>query len=191
MLSGSTVSEPIKDVLDIPNFRELGWALEYYQWIFDSSVYDGLLTTIAQKHPSLSDLSPWIFFEIAYWANIWAGKSRVPVPGPKHRFIDAKDFFGERFYNLTWHRYVDVDVKNRKEEVALIECLRVWLDRYPDMLAPAAEAFDNHQLRYYNLHGQHTLQNVAFLGIAKSVRMCVSQHEEGTYEMAMAGAFNR
>jgi len=73
----------------------------------------------------------------------------------------------------------------------IFEDLRIWPDRYPDVLASAAEAYDNHRLCYPKTHWANTQQNVAFLNIFKSVRMCVSDYEEGTYEVAMAGDFNR
>jgi len=166
--------------------------MEYYGWFFDASVYDAVLTIIAKKHPQINTLPEKIFFELAYWAYIWADKG--PVPGPKHTFIDAKDFYGERLYNLTWHRYVnkgDAEQQaTRRNGNAIIEDLRYWLDRFPTMLFPAAAAFDRHNLRYYKVHPNHFTQNVAFLSSARSVRMCVSQHEPDLYEAAMAGELN-
>lgn len=165
--------------------------MEYYGWFFDASVYKEVIKMIAQKQPLINTLPAAMFFEIAYWAYIWA--ERGPIPGPKHRFIEAKDFYGERFYDLTWHRWVDRTPKlkaKRENGAPIIEDIRYWLDRFPAMLSPAAEAFDRHNLRYYKAHEAHFTQSVAFLGIAQSVRLCVSQHEPQLYEVAMAGDLN-
>ncbi|GAB7337878.1 hypothetical protein MBLNU457_4270t1 [Dothideomycetes sp. NU457] len=181
---------PLKEMMSMPNLGKAGWLLEYYMWVMDASVFDAVADIIAKKHPTASDFPQQYFVEMAYYAYIWGQLG--PVPGPAYTWITAQEILGDRLYNLTWHRYVDEDPETRHKDFrAILEDVRVWIERYPEMCVPAAQRWDQMGLRYYKaMHDDYSFINMAFLSVAKSVRMAVSDQPLGLYEAAMAGVLN-
>lgn len=174
----------------MPDLYKAGWLLEYYMWVMDASVFDAVAGMIAKKHPTASDFPQQFFVELAYYAYIWGELG--PVPGPAYKWITAQEVLGDRLYNLTWHRWVDEDPETRHKDFrAILEDVRVWIERYPEMCVPAAQRWDQMGLRYFKaMHDDYSFINMAFLSVAKSVRMAVSDQPLGLYEAAMAGVLN-
>lgn len=63
------------------------------------------------------------------------------------------------------------------------------LARFPNLLIPVAEAWERNQMRLFKA-GQDWWQAMAFLSVAKSVRMCVSEQPRDLHEAAIWGHFN-
>lgn len=62
------------------------------------------------------------------------------------------------------------------------------LARFPNLLIPVAEVWERNQMRLFKA-GQDWWRAIAFLSIAKSVRMSVSEQPRDLYEAAMWGHF--
>ncbi|KAK9435768.1 hypothetical protein VB005_10571 [Metarhizium brunneum] len=148
-------STPCADMLRVDNFSSAGWLLEYYMWVFDSRVYAEIARIYAQSWPQLQGNPQEVFFEVCYFAYIWAEKG--PVEGPAYRFITSKQLLGQ--------------------------------PRFPNLLIPVAEAWERNQMRLFKA-GQDWWQAMAFLSVAKSVRMCVSEQPRDLHEAAIWGHFN-
>ncbi|KFG84648.1 hypothetical protein MANI_029276 [Metarhizium anisopliae] len=76
-------STPCGDMLRVDNFSSAGWFLEHYMWVFDSRVYAEIARTYAQTCPQLEGNPQEVFFEVCYFAYIWAEKG--PVEGPAYQ----------------------------------------------------------------------------------------------------------
>ncbi|GAM87618.1 hypothetical protein ANO11243_056450 [Dothideomycetidae sp. 11243] len=186
-------STPCGEMLDIPNFETIGWMLEYYLWIFDSRLYGEIARIFAGAYPIVKGAPEQMFLDICYYAYIWAEKG--PYEGPKYRFIEVKEILGDRLFNLMWPRRIyekGADTKARLDPLrdgrAMIEDMRDWLRWFPNMLVPAAEAWNRQKLALWKV-GDYW-QTLAFFSIAKSIRLCVSEQNRDVVEAAMVGAMN-
>ncbi|KID81922.1 hypothetical protein MGU_10731 [Metarhizium guizhouense ARSEF 977] len=171
-------SPPCADMLRVDNFSSAGWLLEYYLWVFDSRVYAEIARIYAQSWPQLKGNPQEVFFEVCYFAYIWAKKG--PVEGPAYRFITSKQLLGQRLWNLMWPRHVyetGADPNERVNGLAIIEDVREWLTWFPNLLVPVAEVWERNQMRLFKA-GQDWWQAMSFLSVAKSVRMCVTNNRE-------------
>ncbi|PHH61954.1 hypothetical protein CDD81_7703 [Ophiocordyceps australis] len=54
----------------------------------------------ARAWPQLKGNPQKVFFEVCYYAYIWAKKGSVE--GPKYRFIETKRFLGQRLWDILW-----------------------------------------------------------------------------------------
>lgn len=121
-------SKPCADMLRVDNFSSVGWLLEYYLWVFDSRVYAEVARIYAQSWPQLKENPEEVFFEVCYFAYIWAKKG--PVEGPAYRFITSKQLLGQRLWNLMWPRHIyeiGADPNERVNGLSIIEDVREWV----------------------------------------------------------------
>ncbi|PNS19647.1 hypothetical protein CAC42_7491 [Sphaceloma murrayae] len=181
-------SEPLRDLFGMPqkDFVKLGWTLEYYCWIFDSTVYTQVAKLVAEKYPLATGSPQEWFTEIAYFFYVWMKKT--PIPGPTHKWITAEELIGERVYNMTWNRVMR-DEPQKSDGLAIIEDVRAWMHWFPGSLVPIAEQWNKRNLRLYKA-SDDWWQSMAFLSIAKGVVMCVSEQPRELYEAAMWGHLN-
>ncbi|GAM85426.1 hypothetical protein ANO11243_034330 [Dothideomycetidae sp. 11243] len=186
-------------MIGVEHYERLGWLLEYFEWIVDASAYSETARRIAKAFPEIKGLDDGFFEDICYYAYIWANPEAVP--GPTYEFITTKDFLGPRIYEATWERWAhgkhfdhlhpEFHTENRfqKGTPALGEDIRKWLVNFPELMAPMAERYNELKLRVFH-PSQDYWEGFAFLGIARSVQLLVSEAPRQLYEAAMAGTFN-
>ncbi|GAM88205.1 hypothetical protein ANO11243_062360 [Dothideomycetidae sp. 11243] len=181
------------EMLDIPDLEAAGNLLEYPLRIFDSQIYNDIARAFATTYPLVNNAPEQISLDTCYYAYIWAGKSKYE--GPEYRFITPKEVLGDRLYDmLSSHRENDSEAASKSEFAtlrdshSLIADMSNWLSATPDFLVPVAEAWDKQKLVLWR--PGNVVQSIAFLSIAKSVRLCIGAQPRALYEATMAGVMN-
>lgn len=167
-----------------------GWMLEYYQWNLETSLLSTIGELIAERWPYVIQQEGWMFPEVTYYMYCYFNMG----PSPSYRFINAVNLTGEQFYQDSWGRRLAEENLRQpgcrpENNMQLIEDIRKFMTWYPELLAPAAQLWNQNNLHYYKA-GPDLAQAMAFLGVARSVNLCVSEQPEALYLAAMAGIFN-